>query len=105
MPLCCHDLRYTWAFSIWRADAFALMLEAAVFGRAPADLHFFFERTSSAFKHHFILVKCSLRITHPNAGPTAELKIALEDKLNTSNTVFVLILMRSKSRKKTVPGC
>lgn len=100
MPLSCHDLTYIWAFSIWRADAFALMFKAAVFRRVPADLQFFFERTSSAFTHRFILVECSLRITHLNAGPTDELKIALEDKLNTSNSVFALIFIRSKSRKK-----
>lgn len=90
---------------MWIADAFAHMFKATIFRRALADPHFFFERTSSVFAHPHSLVKCSLRITHLNARPTAELKIALADKLNTVGSVFVLILIPSRGRKETVPGC
>lgn len=88
----CHYLLYNWAIYIPIADAFALIFEETIFRRALAEPHFIFESASSVFTHHFILVKCSMRITSLNARSKAECKIAVEDKLNTAKSVFIVIL-------------
>lgn len=88
----CHDLLNIWAFYILIADPFLLTCEETIFRRALAEPHFIFESASSVFTHHFILVKCSMRITRLNARTKAECKIAVEDKSKTAKSVFIVIL-------------
>lgn len=91
---------------MWNTDAFALTFKVSIFRRALVDLYFIIEHASSVFTHYFILVMCSLRMTDWNCTKSewtkVELKIVLEVKLNTVNSVSVLILITKKVRKGRV---